>query len=144
MKLQTLQALIHVEELGSIRAAALEVALSQPALTAAIQQLEEELHAPLLVRTRQGATLTTFGRAFMAHARLKSLFVQDLLGGADPAYALPTRVICELAWHALFIQHLLIVPKNRDGFSPKLTVINLPSFKADPQRHGTIVLPDAR
>lgn len=70
MKLQTLQALIHVEELGSIRAAAQEVALSQPALTAAIQQLEEELHAPLLVRTRQGATLTAFGQAFMAHARL--------------------------------------------------------------------------
>lgn len=70
MKLQTLQALIHVEELGSIRAAAQEVALSQPALTAAIQQLEEELHAPLLVRTRQGATLTPFGHAFMGHARL--------------------------------------------------------------------------
>lgn len=70
MKLQTLQALIHVVELGSIRAAAQQVALSQPALTAAIQQLEEELHAPLLVRTRQGATLTSFGRAFMGHARL--------------------------------------------------------------------------
>lgn len=70
MKLQTLQALIQVEELGSIRAAAQEVALSQPALTAAIQQLEEELRAPLLVRTRQGATLTAFGRAFMRHARL--------------------------------------------------------------------------
>ena len=47
-------------------------------------------------------------------------------------------MISELAWHALFIQHLLIVPKNRDSFSPKLTIINLPSFKADPACHGTL------
>jgi len=74
---------------------------------------------------------------FMAHARLKNLYVQDLYGGADPAFQLPTRVICEYAWHALFIQHLLIVPQDRSGFAPQLTVIDLPSFKADPARHGT-------
>ncbi|MCB1433307.1 MAG: phosphoenolpyruvate carboxykinase (ATP), partial [Alphaproteobacteria bacterium] len=74
---------------------------------------------------------------FLAHARLKSVYIQDLLGGADPAYQLPTRVITEHAWHALFIQHLLIVPKSQDGFAPQLTIINLPSFKADPARHGT-------
>ncbi len=70
MKLQTLEALIHIEEMGSIRAAAQQLNLSQPAVTAAIQQLEQDLHAPLLVRTRQGATLTNFGRAFIGHARL--------------------------------------------------------------------------
>ena len=74
---------------------------------------------------------------FLSHARLKPLYVQDLEGGADPAHRLQTRVICEYAWHALFIQHLLIVPKTREGFAPKLTVIDLPSFKADPARHGT-------
>ena len=74
---------------------------------------------------------------FLAHARLKSLYVQDMLGGADAQYQLPTRVITEQAWHALFIQHLLIVPAERSGFAPKLTIINLPSFKADPARHGT-------
>ena len=74
---------------------------------------------------------------FLVHARNSNLFIQDLIAGADPAYQMPTRVICENAWHALFIQHLLIAPKARDGFSPNLTVINLPSFKADPGRHGT-------
>ena len=74
---------------------------------------------------------------FLAHARLKPLFVQDLEAGADPAHRLQTRVICEYAWHALFIQHLLIVPPNRDGFAPKLTIIDMPSFRADPARHGT-------
>ena len=74
---------------------------------------------------------------FMAHARLKGLFVQDLEAGADAEFMLPTRVICEYAWHALFIQHLLIVPKSRQGFAPKLTIIDLPSFKANPAKHGT-------
>lgn len=70
MKFSTLQALLHVEELGSIRAAAQQVSLSQPALTAAIQQLEEELGAPLLVRSKRGAAFTEFGRAFLPRARL--------------------------------------------------------------------------
>ncbi len=74
---------------------------------------------------------------FMAHARLKGVYVQDLIGGADPAHQLPTRVITEYAWHALFIQHLLIVPASHEGFAPKLTIIDLPSFKADPAKHGT-------
>ena len=74
----------------------------------------------------------------LAHAKGKTLYVQDLIGGADEANALPTRVVTELAWHALFIRNLLIRP-NRDTlkhFTQKLTIINLPSFKADPARHG--------
>ncbi len=73
----------------------------------------------------------------MQHARLKSLFVQDLIAGADAAFAVPTRVVTELAWHALFIRHLLRVPQADAGFAPRLTIVNLPSFKADPDRHGT-------
>ncbi len=70
MRLPTLQALVFIEELGSIRAAAQKMNLTQPALTAAIQQLEAELKAPLLVRSRTGVTFTNFGRAFLPHAKL--------------------------------------------------------------------------
>jgi LysR family transcriptional regulator of abg operon len=70
MKLPTMQALMLIEELGSIRAAAQAMNLTQPALTAAVQQLEAELEAPLLVRSRQGATFTNFGQAFLRHAKL--------------------------------------------------------------------------
>jgi phosphoenolpyruvate carboxykinase (ATP) len=74
----------------------------------------------------------------LAHAKGKTLYVQDLIGGADAENALPTRVITELAWHGLFIRNLLIRPKREDlkHFQQKLTIINLPSFKADPARHG--------
>lgn len=70
MRLPTLRALVLIEELGSIRAAAGAMNLTQPALTAAIQQLEGELRAPLLVRSRQGVTFTNFGLAFLKHAKL--------------------------------------------------------------------------
>ena len=59
------------------------------------------------------------------------------LPGADPRFELSTRVICEQAWHALFIKHLLLEPMEQDEFAPGLTIINLPSFKASPARHGT-------
>ena len=75
---------------------------------------------------------------FMRHAEGKDIFVQDLFGGADPDHRLPTRVFCEYAWHALFIRYLLRRPEKSelDNFAPQFTVINLPSFKADPARHG--------
>src|SRR5690606_23503544 len=58
--------------------------------------------------------------------------------GADETHALPTRVITEYAWHSLFIRNLLIRPQpgQLDGFQPKMTVVDLPSFRADPARHG--------
>ena len=74
---------------------------------------------------------------FLAHARGRELFLQDLTAGADPRFELSTRVICEQAWHALFIKHLLLEPMEQDEFAPGLTIINLPSFKASPARHGT-------
>ena len=70
MRLPTLHAMVLIEELGSIRAAAQAINLTQPALTAAIQQLEAELKAPLLVRSRQGVSFTSFGQAFLRHAKL--------------------------------------------------------------------------
>ena len=75
---------------------------------------------------------------FVAHAGDRDLFVQDLVGGADPDNSLPTRVVTELAWHSLFIRNLLIRPEHDElkGFVPRLTIIDLPSFRADPCRHG--------
>ncbi len=70
MKLSTLEALVLVETHGSLRAVAHQVGITQPALTAAIQQLEQELQAPLLVRTKQGVSFTPFGQAFLQHAKL--------------------------------------------------------------------------
>ncbi|MBA3569129.1 MAG: phosphoenolpyruvate carboxykinase [Pyrinomonadaceae bacterium] len=74
----------------------------------------------------------------MAHASGRELFVQDTFAGADPNYRLPVRIITELAWHSLFARTMFI--NDREATSPhrpEFTVINFPSFQADPQRDGT-------
>ena len=75
---------------------------------------------------------------FLAHVKDREMFVQDLHAGADPAHQLSTRVFTELAWHALFIRHMLRRPPASAlaSFAPQFTVVNCPSFKADPKRHG--------
>jgi len=66
------------------------------------------------------------------------LFVQDLYGGSQAEHRVNVRVINELAWHSLFIRTLLVRPDAADlpGFVPEFTIIDLPSFRADPARHG--------
>jgi len=75
---------------------------------------------------------------FIAHCDGKELFAQDLYGGADPANRVRARVFTELAWHSLFIRNLLIRPEAGElaSYAPEMTIIALPSFRADPKRHG--------
>ncbi|HEY0626325.1 MAG TPA: phosphoenolpyruvate carboxykinase [Allosphingosinicella sp.] len=71
-------------------------------------------------------------------AKKDTLFVADLYGGSQPEHRVRVRVINELAWHNLFIRTLLVRPEAGDlaGFEPEFTIIDLPSFRADPARHG--------
>jgi phosphoenolpyruvate carboxykinase (ATP) len=75
---------------------------------------------------------------FLAHAEGKTLFAQDLQGGADPTLRVKARVFTEYAWHSLFIRNLLIRPAAEDlaSYVPDLTIVDLPSFRADKTRHG--------
>jgi phosphoenolpyruvate carboxykinase (ATP) len=72
------------------------------------------------------------------HMKGRDFFVQDLYAGADPVHRLDVRVVAELAWHGLFMRHMLRRPDRAelDSFEPEWTIINCPSFKADPARHG--------
>ena len=77
---------------------------------------------------------------FMAALKDKdTLYVADLFGGSQPEHRVKVRVINELAWHNLFIRTLLCRPTTDqlDGFDPEYTIIDLPSFQADPERHGS-------
>jgi phosphoenolpyruvate carboxykinase (ATP) len=85
----------------------------------------------------------------LAHAGRRDMFSQDLHGAADPDCRLNIRVYTEYAWHSLFIRNLLIRPEAREdaNFSPDFTILDLPSFNADPSRHGcrsqTVIAIDA-
>jgi ATP-dependent phosphoenolpyruvate carboxykinase len=72
----------------------------------------------------------------MRHASTRELFVQDTYAGADPRYRLPVRIVTELAWHSLFARTMFINDDaGRERHMPEFTIINLPNFKADPERH---------
>ena len=76
---------------------------------------------------------------FKALADKGTLYVADLFGGSQPEHRVNVRVINELAWHNLFIRTLLVRPtaQELESFAPEYTIIDLPSFQADPERHGT-------
>jgi phosphoenolpyruvate carboxykinase (ATP) len=68
----------------------------------------------------------------------ETLYVADLFGGSQPEHRVNVRVINEFAWHNQFIRTLLVRPTAGElmKFVPEYTIIDLPSFVADPARHG--------
>ena len=73
----------------------------------------------------------------LAYASDQELIAQDLRGGADLDHHIKVRVFTQYAWHGLFIQHLLIRPSMADRqAAPDFTIVDLPGFEADPERHG--------
>lgn len=70
----------------------------------------------------------------------KDVFVQDVYAGADEKYRLSVRFVTEYAWHAHFVRNMFIVPQSLEehkNFMPEFTVVDLPSFKANPETDGT-------
>lgn len=69
MLLRDLDYFILVAETGSLRRAAIEAEVTQPAITKGLRRLETELGLVLVERSRQGASLTESGRSFLDRAR---------------------------------------------------------------------------
>lgn len=69
MKLHQLRNFIAVTEAGSLRAAARNLNIAQPAVTRSIQELEKELGVPLFERRTRGVVPTAIGAAFMRRAK---------------------------------------------------------------------------
>ncbi|MDE8654665.1 phosphoenolpyruvate carboxykinase [Novosphingobium album (ex Liu et al. 2023)] len=76
---------------------------------------------------------------FLKHLEtLDDVFVQDLFGGSQAEYRIGVRVVTELAWHSQFVRTMLVRPTESEllHFAADYTIIDLPSFRADPERHG--------
>jgi LysR family transcriptional regulator, regulator of abg operon len=70
MRMNQIRDFLAVVQVGSLRAAARSVGVSQPAITKSIRQLEAELRVQLLQRTARGAVVTPAGKTFLARARV--------------------------------------------------------------------------
>ena len=69
MTLQQLRYITMVAEKGTISEAAKELFISQPSLTNAIRELEQEMQVTIFHRTTKGVTITAEGDEFLAYAR---------------------------------------------------------------------------
>jgi phosphoenolpyruvate carboxykinase (ATP) len=62
------------------------------------------------------------------------LFVVDAFAGWDPKYQIKVRIICTRAYHALFMQNMLIMPTQEqlaDFGEPEYVIFNAGSFPAN-------------
>jgi DNA-binding transcriptional LysR family regulator len=87
-KLSHLQALIAIADAGSFSEAALNLQLSQSAISYAIATLEEDLGVVLLSRGRRGAHLTPVGEQIVDRARRITLLLDDVVKQANLAKGL--------------------------------------------------------
>lgn len=69
MTLQQLHYVITISEMGSLSKAAEILYISQPSLSSAVQELENELGFPLFHRSGKGMSLTNDGLEFLPYAR---------------------------------------------------------------------------
>jgi phosphoenolpyruvate carboxykinase (ATP) len=82
----------------------------------------------------------------MGYLADRSLYSQDLFIGAHPAHRRSLRVYTETAWASIFARNLFRRPTAPDlaSFAPNFTIIDVPSFEADPGtegvRSGTAIL----
>lgn len=111
VKLRALRALVAVSQEGSIARAAKVLALSQPAVSTTIAELEKGVGSRLLDRTNRGVELTLAGHALMLRAVtvLDELRVaeQEISSLSDPE-AGEIRLVCGPAWAGGFVPYLLL------------------------------------
>ncbi|HEX7171769.1 MAG TPA: phosphoenolpyruvate carboxykinase (ATP) [Candidatus Limnocylindria bacterium] len=74
----------------------------------------------------------------MRYAADRPTYSQDLYVGAHPAHRRSLRVHTESAWASIFARNLFRNPPAEDlaAFAPNFTIIDVPSFRADPASEG--------
>jgi ATP-dependent phosphoenolpyruvate carboxykinase len=77
----------------------------------------------------------------LEHMKGGEYFVQDLYGGADPEHRLDVRVVSELAWHNLFIRHLLRRPERMSLTASCRNSRSSTARASRPTRNGTAAAP---
>jgi phosphoenolpyruvate carboxykinase (ATP) len=75
----------------------------------------------------------------MDYLATRPVYAQDCFIGAHPAHRRSLRVYTETAWASIFARNLFRRPSPGElaDFAPNFTIIDAPSFQADPETEGT-------
>ncbi|MFD1472266.1 LysR family transcriptional regulator [Companilactobacillus mishanensis] len=107
MRIQQLEYLETIVRTGSINEAAKQLYLTQPSLSNAIKELEQEMGITILVRSKLGVSLTTDGREFMIYAR-QVLDQVQLLQGRYEKQIVRKQAFSVSAQHYAFVVHAFV------------------------------------
>lgn len=74
----------------------------------------------------------------MGHLLQSQLYIVDAYAGWDPDYRIKVRVITTRAYHALFMQNMLVLPppEELENFQPDFTIYNAGCFPANRYTEG--------
>ncbi|WP_392552236.1 LysR family transcriptional regulator [Orbus wheelerorum] len=95
MKLNQLRYIIEVARSGSINEAAKKLYITQPSLSTAIKELEDEFDIQIFTRTSKGVSLTTEGIEFLGYA--KQILDQTELLVQHYNKKMPTKQLCSIS-----------------------------------------------
>jgi DNA-binding transcriptional LysR family regulator len=77
MRIEDIEYVITVAQVGGIGRAAQQLGISQPALSKALARIEADLKTQLFERSSRGVTLSVEGRVFIEHAQRVTLHASD-------------------------------------------------------------------
>lgn len=115
MRLNQLLYFVRTVESGSANAAARELSVSQPAVSAAIRDLEEELGVPLFRRVRQQLVLTETGLVF--YQRIAPLLTELQLAVQEVQHSDSARTSIRLCLPPMI--GMFLVPRILGEFSAR-------------------------
>lgn len=95
MKLNQLRYIVEVARCGSINEAAKKLYITQPSLSTAIKELEEEFNIKVFIRTTKGVSLTTEGIEFLGYA--KQILDQAELLEQHYNNKIPSKQLCSIS-----------------------------------------------
>lgn len=117
MKIHQLRVLVACAEAGSLRAAANRLSLTHPAITKTVRELEEEVRAPLLVRSAKGVELTRYGHALYKRSHQ---ILEDLRRASDEIVQLQGGSIGKVSIGVSGTMALTVVPKALQQLREKM------------------------
>ena len=122
MKLSALRDFMVVAERGSLRAAARQLEIAQPAITRSIQELEKELGVVLFERRAKGVTLTPMGEAFLR--RSKSVR-SELQRAQDELDQMRGEIHGRIRVALSGVAHIALLPNAMSAFRQRYSQVKL-------------------
>lgn len=107
MRINQLEYVVKVVELGSVNEAAKNLYLTQPSLSNAIKELENEMGIQIFKRTKKGMLLTTDGTEFLSYAR-QILEQVALMNGRYKGLENRRKLFSVSAQHYAFAVHAFV------------------------------------